>query len=135
MALRGCPGKQDGDEDPQIQAWNERTRGDLLSTPTLSLTVCANIAEKKTRNGQVKRMWIEELELDCGTEDIRGLIDGYGVFCDKLSDITLNRKGYHVCFKDERTMEIQMLKRENAKLKGRLGADGAASAAGDNEEV
>jgi len=42
---------------------------------------------------QVKSMWVLELELGCDASDIKGLIDGYGTFCEKLSDITLHRKG------------------------------------------
>lgn len=120
-----CWGRSDITKEKEVFVWPSAA-GRANKSGMKSLKFRPGMTEK-----EVKAMWIKELELDCELQDIKGLVDGYGTFCDKLSDITLNRKGYHVCYHDERQMELAMLRKENQQLKGRL-ADGAGG--GESEE-
>jgi hypothetical protein len=122
-------GGQDIDREKTVFVWPSGTAR-AEKTDMHNITFKPGMSEK-----QVKTMLTREFDLDCDADDILGLVDGYSQLCECLGDIAGNRKGYHIRFRDERSVELSQLRKENAELKKQIQAAGGSSGSSDAAEL
>merc|ERR1711865_1210598 len=122
-------GGQDIDREKTVFVWPSGTAR-AEKTDMINVTFTPGMTEK-----QVKTLLTREFDLDCDADDIVGLVDGYSQLCECLGDIAGNRKGYHIRYRDERSVELSQLRKENAELKKQIQAAGGSSGGSDAAEL
>lgn len=122
-------GGQDIDREKTVFIWPSGTHR-AEKNDMQNITFKPGMSEK-----QVKTLLAKEFELDCDPDDILGLVDGYNQLCECLGDIAGNRKGYHIRYRDERSVELTQLRKENSDLKRQLEAAGGSSGGNNDAEL
>lgn len=126
--MPGCWGGDDILKEKTVFVWPSGTaRNDKVDMKNVTF-------EPGMTERQVKQLLVREFKLDCGVDGILGLVDGYNQMCEKLSDIATNRKGYHIRYCDERSVEVTQLRKENEELKRQL-RDAGGSSGGSSAEL